>query len=163
MVLGVGRGVWCSKTNSLTQRLLDSLHGVLCQLTDKWTLILPAYSTIFLSPAAGRINLRIALMHSLEAGHLNYSSLETEEHCNPQLLLRMTQHLSSICGLGARSINTFIDQASPYCTEPLLSTDSLLLQACLLLHSILTFKIITATALLKHLDPNSGRSTPAFD
>lgn len=50
---------------------------------------------------------------SLEVGNLNYSSLETKEHCKPhQLSLRMTQHLSSTYGLGARSINTFTDQAS---------------------------------------------------
>lgn len=41
----------------------------------------------------------------------------------------MSQHFSSIYGLGARSINTFTDQAFLYFTEPSLSTDSLLFQA----------------------------------
>lgn len=57
----------------------------------------------------------------------------------------MTQQFSSIYGLGARSINTFTDQASHTSLSLYWELIAFYCKSCLLLHSILTLKITTAS------------------
>lgn len=73
----------------------------------------------------------------------------------------MTMHLCSVYGTGGMKHQNLHWPSIQYFTEPLLSVlPCFYCKYCLLLHSVLTFKIIIVMALLKHLYPNSGRSTP---